>query len=671
MNKETFKALRDEVMKVQLELSKIPFSEKNDRRLMQEVWEKNPHLSLAEKFALNGKIQLQALEFVHSPEEPLIGRVKTVNYDPGEQQKAKEKLSELGLMMSPGQTGHAEPFYDEVFAVGLDGIRNRAQDTTSFVMAVDAVSSMIEHAAQYAVRDDVAAMCHHIAHHPPRNFREAIQLLWFVCLAIQSGDRVALIGPGRIDRRLIKFYEADIAAGTLTRSDALEMIALLYLYVNQYCQRGLAYAVMVGGSGIYNELSYLALEALRMSKLVYPTVGVCWEEATPPALRELTIELISEGISNVAVFGDDLIKRSMIRYGVPEQDAGEYINSTCVEITPCGQSNVYVASPYFSLCHLLIETMEATRTADYAVFLNEYRTRLAEKIKNEVADMERCRQMRLEGTRRPIQSIFTRDCISRKLDIEEGGAVYNWIECSFVGLANLVDSLYVLRKEVFEEKNLTMQEMLKILADDFENNEALRQKFLNHYPKYGNADPEVDGSIAELTRFIDSECAKYKVSPGNSHYIPGTFCWIKHQLLGAACGATPDGRHKGFPFADGAGPAQGREKQGPTAAIQSVCSWDHSCMLGGSAFNQRYSKAAVDTPGKRKKLETLVDVFIRSGGFETQINILDAETLRQAQKDPESYRDLVVRIGGYTDYYVGLSPEMQAELIMRTIYQDA
>jgi formate C-acetyltransferase len=143
-----------------------------------------------------------------------------------------------------------------------------------------------------------------------------------------------------------------------------------------------------------------------------------------------------------------------------------------------------------------------------------------------------------------------------------------------------------------------------------------------------------------------------------------------HQRLGAVCGATPDGRIAGFPFADGAGPAQGREKNGPTAALLSVCSWSHFGLLGGTAFNQRYSTTAVSTPEARKKLEILIDIFIRQGGFETQINILDAETLKKAQLCPEEYKDLIVRIGGYTDYFTGLSIQMQKEVIQRTVYQN-
>ncbi len=420
----------------------------------------------------------------------------------------------------------------------------------------------------------------------------------------------------------------------------------------------------------YSALPRNALEALRRTRLVYPSVGICWNASTPAPLRRLAVELIADGISNVAVFNDDLIQQSMIQYGVPAAEADEYINSTCVEITPSGTSNVYVASPYFPLCTLLREYLKISQAGTYDEFRAGYLEYLGGKIGEGAALQNEYRKSRQAGTRRPIQSLFTRDCIARGLDIEEGGARYNWVECSFVGLANLVDSLLVIRREVYEDRNLSLKELDDILEQDFAGNEPLRQRFLNAYPKYGNADAEVDREIPPVTGFITARCAEQKMYPGDTFFIPGTFCWEMHQRLGKECGATPDGRRAGFPFADGAGPAQGREKDGPTAAIRSVCSWDHRPMLGGSAFNQRYSAATVSTPEARKKLEQLIDVFIRCGGFETQINILDADKLKAAQLHPEEYRDLVVRIGGYTDYFTGLSPEMQAEVIMRTIYRE-
>ena len=661
--------LRDEVLTAQRNLKTLPWTNTN-LPLKVESLKRTAGRPLGERFAVIGADQLAAVRFIHTAEEPLIGRVAPWNITPEERNAAKEALKDQPA--SPGQTGHCEPYYEEVFRVGLDGLRERAvaAGMISFGMAAEGVSVMIEHAAEQAVREDVAVACRHIAHRPPRTFHEAIQLLWFICFAIQVGDRAALVGPGRLDRRLIRFYEADVAASRLTREAAREMIETLYLFINDLCRRGFAYAVMVGGGKSCNELSFLVLEALRKTRLVYPSIGVCWGPDTPEELRELAVDLIAEGFSNVAIFNDELIRNSLIRYGVPADEAGDYINSACVEITPSGAGNVYVGSPYFPLCTILLEYMESAEPESFEAFRNGYLRLLGDRIRTAAEQQNQFRRQREAGTRRPIQSLFTRDCIGRKRDIEEGGALYNWVECSFVGLANLVDSLCVIRREVYEDSRMTLRELREILRSDFAGAESVRQRFLHGHPKYGNADPAVDEEIPIIVRFIEEQCAAQKMYPGESWFIPGTFCFETHHILGRQCGATPDGRHAGMPFADGAGPAQGREEHGPTAAVRSVCSWDHSSMLGGSAFNQRYTAATVASPEARKKLETLIDIFIRSGGFETQINILDAETLTRAQRHPEEYRDQVVRIGGYTDYFTGLNPAMQAELIRRTLYHE-
>ncbi|MEI8248595.1 MAG: glycine radical domain-containing protein, partial [Lentisphaerota bacterium] len=162
------------------------------------------------------------------------------------------------------------------------------------------------------------------------------------------------------------------------------------------------------------------------------------------------------------------------------------------------------------------------------------------------------------------------------------------------------------------------------------------------------------------------ECAQYKLPPDDAPFVPGMFCWIMHQRLGADCRATPDGRKAGFAFADGAGPAQGREKNGPTAAIMSVTSWDQSGMIGGVAYNMKFDKSLFSSPEMRTKFRHLVEVFLDRGGFETQINVLDCDILAKAMENPDAYRDLVVRIGGYTDYFTHLSPGMQAEVMQRT-----
>jgi formate C-acetyltransferase len=285
-----------------------------------------------------------------------------------------------------------------------------------------------------------------------------------------------------------------------------------------------------------------------------------------------------------------------------------------------------------------------------------------------VREQNEARRTRARCGGKPLQSVFTRDCVRAARDIDRGGARYNWIECSFVGLANFADSLEVIREEIFVQEALDFPALQALLASDYKGAEEVRQRFRNQYPKYGNDERRVDRLVAETVELLRGECGKHRVAPDDSPYVPGAFCWIMHEELGRLCGATPDGRRAGEPFADGCGPAQGREVRGPTAAILSVTSWDAAPLIGGAAYNMKFDRSLFSTPADREPLRDLVVTFLKRGGFETQINVVDREVLRRAREDPEAYRDLVVRIGGYTDYFVRLSPRMQEEVARRTAF---
>ncbi len=603
---------------------------------------------------------------------------------------------------TPGQTGHCEPEFGDVFESGLDGLRRKIRERRpsvspeqaltldAFAEAVDGLGTLIAHAARAAEaaeataagerRRELAAMaesCRHLVNGAPRTFAEALQLLWFVLLGVSYGDQAALVVPGRLDRTLAPFYDRDVAAGRLTPAKAVEWVEALYLLINDYVADGLAMSVMVGGRDAEGRdtthaLSYVCLEALRRTRLVYPTVGVCWHEGTPDALTALAVGLIADGYSTPAFFGDETIQKGLRLYGVPPDESGRYINSTCVEITPCGASNVWVASPYFSTCRLLREELaeQARRGAaaapTFAVFLEGYLGRLRETIRAAAAGLNEARDLRQRHGGKPLQSVFTRDCIGRARDIDDGGALYNWVECSFVGLANLADSLHVIREEVYGRRALSLHELDALLQANYEGHETERLRFINGHAKYGNSCDDVDALVGCVVAAAKAECDRHRMRPDGSPFVPGAFCWVMHERLGSECGATPDGRLAGMPFADGGGPAQGRERRGPTATILSTTSWDHAPMIGGVALNLKFSRALLNGPEAARRLQDLIVTYLRRGGFEVQVNVVDREALLQARAHPEQYGDLVVRIGGYTDYFTRLSPAMQDEVMMRT-----
>ncbi|HOZ49903.1 MAG TPA: pyruvate formate lyase family protein [Candidatus Hydrogenedentes bacterium] len=640
--------------------------------------------------------RLAAVSFVMDDLEMLAGRLgdpeTAVTAD--ELDEARAYLA--GFVDLRGQTGHCELDVEPVLWKGLDGLAEdlagrlaqargaAAQAYQSFITALRGLSLMIEHAgvvARETGHRDVAESCARIAHQPPTGFRDALQLLWFVILGVMHGDQVGLVVPGRLDRSLARFYASDRAAGRLSREDALLLVESLYLLVNDYIPDGLAMSVMVGGRDaaghdVTNDLSYLCVEALRRTRLIYPTVGICWNEETPSDLIDLAVDLIGHGNPNPAFFGDETIQRGLRSLGVPVEEACHYINSTCVEITPACGSNVWVASPYFPTCRILLDEIadqvdRGAESPDFDTFYAHYCARLGQHIAEAVADQNEARRVREAHGRKPLQSVFTRDCVERGKDIDEGGARYNWVECSFVGLANLADSLYVIREEVFTRKRMSLAQIKAVLDADFEGAEVVRRRFAEGYPKYGHDNADVDALFAHTLQFFRRECARHRIDPDDSPFVPGAFCWVMHEVLGRECGATPDGRKAGTPFADGCGPAQGREACGPTAAILSTTSWDHGPMIGGLAYNMKFGARLFRSRDGFACVRHLILTFLRRGGFETQINVVDAETLKAARTNPEAHADLMVRIGGYSDYFTRLSPQMQDEIIMRTEFGGA
>ena len=646
--------------------------------------------------------RLNSLQFLLDDQELLVGRVAF----PDEAELAAMPAAQDVLRQfppSPGQTGHCELWRDEVFSLGLGGMLARLRERgvegepravafrQSTIAALTGLQAMIKHAGDCAQRAmttaaseerrqelaQMAADCWHLAKSPPVTFRQAIQLLWLMDMGVSYGESVYLIVPGRLDRSLWPFYQRDLERGVLTRDQALVLIECLYILVNEFVPDGLAMSVMAGGTAgdgevWCNDLTMLSLEALRRTRLVYPTVGLCWHQDLPAEVTDLAIELVSEGIANVGFFGDETIRKGLVGLGVPADEAGHYINSTCVEITPVGASNVWVASPYFNICGTLLEEVAAQAVAPipaptFADFVAAYKKRMVGTISNAVAVQNRYRALRKAHGRKPLQSVFTRDCLTRERDIDDGGALYNWVECSFVGLANLADSLVAVRELVYETGDFDFAGLKALLDQGFAGQEALLCR-CQGLPKYGNTEPAPDEILADMVAFFCRECAQWHLEPDASAFVPGAFCWVMHERLGRETGATPDGRRQGIPFADGCGPAQGRERHGPTAAILSATSWDQSKLIGGAAFNMKFPASLFRDQASRRKLRDLVVTFLQRGGFETQINVVDAKTLRQAQDNPQAYRDLVVRIGGYTDYFVRISREMQDEILLRTEY---
>lgn len=597
-----------------------------------------------------------------------------------------------------GQGSHMAIDYELLLTHGIDGIVARIDSLLSgcrpeqedfYRAARTCLLAVVEHSRRYAACAEALAkgeqdavrreellelsrICRRVPASPAGSFYEAVQSVHFVTYCISLNPlRLGCqqFQLGHPDRYLLPYYERDVARGILTREGAQLILDCLGVQINTRVHSGLSSGYMVGGRDkegrvVANELSRMLLQVIDDVRLVYPAVGLCYTEELPSELLALSCRLLLRGRSHPAIFNDDVIFRGLRHYGVGEAEAHSYIHSTCVEITPVASSNVWVASPYTNMAQLLLDTM----TEEYPSFedhLGAVLSRLDKSIRASFLAQNALRAHRAKHSMNPLLSCFVNDCLARGIDIERGGARYNWIMPSFVGMANLVDSLFALQSIVYDERAYTVKELKEILDADFEGHEELRRHLLDDIPKYGNDDDRVDALFGRITDHIVSECERYEGMHTSGRLIPSVFCWVKHEEFGRQTGATPDGRVAGFPLGDGSGPCQGRERMGPTASILSSTKWEHEKLLGGVAVNMKFARSTLGESSP-DVLAALIRAFMQRGGFEMQINVTDRELLLRAMERPEEYRDLVVRIGGYSDYFTRLSAKMQQEVLLRT-----
>ena len=651
------------------------------------------------------------------PGELIVGKPDPSPLTADEQEELRQHraLTARAMPKLEGQASHMAIDYEKLLRLGAGGVQEQIRslrrglnlelpgdiEKGEFYQAcLDALDGLVEFSERYADEADrqaaecadtqrrdelreIARICRKVPRHPAGTFYEALQSMHFVTFCLEG-----LYQLGRPDRTLIDYYRRDVARGALTTEFAQELIDCLCIQFNEYIPKGLAVGLMVGGADalgrdVSNELTCLFVESIGHTRMIYPGIGLCVTDDTPKDLLRRAVELLSEGLSHPALFNDRVITQGLIGYGLPPADACQYIHSTCVEITPVASSAVWVASPYINLVQLLldlfgIEPLNANEQAQplpeaglrYPTFdalIAAYRQHLAEKVQREAIVQNRMQMERARMGGDPLVSCFVNDCLARGLDVDQGGARYNWIMPSFVGLANLSDALMAIKALVYEQRSVGLDELAQALRDNYAGQEALRQKILNRVPKYGNDIEEVDAFALQIAEWVKAEVRKHRTWRGD-RFIPSFFCWIMHEREGSLTPASPDGRLCGFPLGDGSGPAQGREKKGPTASILSSTKWDHSPFIGGIAVNMKFGKRLFGEQSLPKMLD-LIQTFMDRGGFEFQVNVVDQDTLLRARRNPEAYRDLVVRIGGYSDYFVNLTPAMQEEIILRTEHE--
>ena len=520
---------------------------------------------------------------------------------------------------------------------------------------------------------------------PCQHFYEAVQIMWFMQLALCLAGDITL--TGRFDNYMYPFYKKDKEAGIIDDEFAFGIICQLYMKHNEIYDAWPA-TIMVGGVNrdgdpVWNELSYMCIEAIPVTGLVNPSVNVSYNTSMPEGLMDRCLEIISNGYTRPAFFNDDVIQAGLQAAGMTESDSRYYINSTCVEITPVGLSNVQVATPYINLnkayeyifgggkklygaeCVVKPEIPIDLNSLDsFDTFKDLTKKVVRGIIRGNLEDTCRYLNQFSEYCASPLSSAFIGDCLEKGLDSGNGGARYSYVYPCFPGFLNLVDALAAVKHAVYEEKLMDLNQFGKVLKENFEGNERIRQYLINRCPKIGNGIDEVDQIGVEMYDLIRDELKKYTTSVGASFH-PSYFAWIQHGRLGRLAAATPDGRCCGMALSESLGAVQGMDRHGPTGVMRSIEKIDQKYGIGGIATNMRFSKKMMAGKEGRDAVKSYIKTFMAHKCFEIQFNVVDQADLIEAKKNPEKYRTLMVRVAGYSDYFVNLSEEIQDEIISR------
>jgi len=547
--------------------------------------------------------------------------------------------------------------------------------------------------------EKIAAICAHVPAHAPRDFWEALQYYWFVHLGVVTEvNPWDAFNPGRLDQHLYPFYVKDLQNGILTEEKAKELLQALWIKFNNHpappkvgvtAEESSTYTdfalintggIKADGSEAVNELSYLILDVVDEMRLTQPSSMVQISKKTPDRFLKRALGIIRTGFGQPSVFNTDVIIQELLRQGKQIEDARNGGASGCVETGAFGKE-CYILTGYFNLVKILeitlnngldprtgkrigLETGEPAQFQSYGELFEAFTKQLNHFVDVKIKGNHTIERLYAEQLPVPFLSLLIDDCIAKGMDYNDGGARYNTDYIQGVGLGTATDSLAAIKHNVFDKKTITMTELLKALEADFSGCETLRQRLLNKTPKYGNDDDYAD----DITKAIFD--AYYHAIDGKPNtkggcyrinFLPTTV----HIYFGKAVGATPDGRKAGEPLSEGISPVQGADRKGPTAVIKSCAKIDHA-KTGGTLLNQKFTPQLLADEEGLAKLGSLIRTYFKLDGHHIQFNVISSEMLRDAQKHPERYRNLIIRVAGYSDYFVDLSAELQNEIIKRT-----
>ncbi len=544
----------------------------------------------------------------------------------------------------------------------------------------------------------IAEICSHIPAQAPRTFWEALQHYWFIHLGvITEYNTWDAFNPGRLDQHLYPFYKKDISDGILTKEGAVELLQAFWIKFNNqpappkvgitaeesgtytdFCNINLGGLKEDGSDGV-NELSYVLLDVIEDMRILQPSSNIQISEKTPDDFIRRALKIIKTGFGQPSVFNADAIVQELTRQGKSLVDARNGGASGCVETGAFGKE-AYILTGYFNLVKILEVTLHngndpltskqvGLKAGDPTSFrtFDELLEAYTKQIKHFV-DIKIKGNLIIERiwaqNPSPFLSIIIEDCIKNGKDYNDGGAKYNTSYIQIVGMGSITDCLTSLKYNVYDNQIYTMEQMLEVLKNNFEGFEEIRQKLISRTPKYGNDKDYADLITQQIFEIVYNAIDGRPNTRGGVHRInllPTTV----HIYFGMVTGATPDGRKAFTPLSEGISPVQGMDINGPTSVIKSAGKIDH-LRTGGSLLNQKFSPKFFSSESGINNVAHLIRSYFKMGGHHIQFNVVSANTLRAAQEDPMQYRNLIVRVAGYSDYYINLGKDLQEEIIRRT-----
>jgi formate C-acetyltransferase len=547
----------------------------------------------------------------------------------------------------------------------------------------------------------IAETCCHVPARAPRTFHEALQMYWFVHLGVITElNTWDSFNPGRLDQHLWPFYRRETQAGTLTREQARELLECFWIKFNSqpappkvaiteeqsgtYQDFALinVAGVQPDGCDAVNEISYLILEVVEEMRLIQPSACVQLSSRTPQRFLRRACEVIRTGLGQPSMFNTDVIVQEMLQDGKSLADARAGGPSGCVTVSAFGKESCTLTG-YMNWPKILElaccdgvdprtgrrigpATGEPAAFGSFEQFFEAYRRQLRHFVDVKIAGNSFIERLYATSMPAPYMSVLMDDCIEKARDYHDGGARYNPTYIQGVGLGTLTDALTAVKYHVYDRKSVSMADLLKAMRDDFDGYEDLRRVLAHKTPTYGNDDDYAD-EVAERAFNAYYDVLNGRPNTKGGRYRVNLLPTTVHVYFGQVTGALPNGRRAGVPLSEGISPTQGVDVHGPTAVLKSAARIDH-VRTGGTLLNLKFHPQVLAGEGV-ERLGSLIRGYFRLGGHHVQFNVVDAATLRAAQEDPDAHRNLIVRVAGYSDYFVDVGRELQEEIISRTEQQ--